>query len=64
MTKWEYKSIDLGQVDEHDEMDLLNAAGKSGWQLVAFLPPMRAILSRPRVDTKPSARFRLRVRSR
>lgn len=48
MTRWEYCELDLGETSKHhDEIDLLNRAGSQGWELVAVLPPVRALMKRP-----------------
>lgn len=48
MTNWEYDTIDLNILGRNQtEMDVLNAAGAQGWELVAINACNVAILKRP-----------------
>jgi Domain of unknown function (DUF4177) len=45
--QWEYQKVDLHDVPrKHDEIDILNDAGKDGWELVAITTNNMAILKR------------------
>jgi DNA-binding protein H-NS len=45
---WEYYELDLTNVPKRQsELDLLNRAGQQGWELIALLPPHRALMRRP-----------------
>src|SRR5262245_942766 len=47
MIEWEYRKIDLNQVGpRRDELDLLNAAGREGWELVGISVTNVAYLKR------------------
>lgn len=47
VSEWEYRKIALNQaVHKSDEVDLLNAAGLDGWELIALLPNHMAYLKR------------------
>jgi DNA-binding protein H-NS len=46
--EWEYRKIDLSQHRPRgDELDLLNAAGEEGWELVSITNNNIAYLKRP-----------------
>ncbi len=46
--EWEYDLIDLGVArGRQREIDILNEAGARGWELIAVLPPQRALMRRP-----------------
>ena len=48
MTAWKYRKIDLNQYrPRSDELDMLNAAGADGWELVAIASNNVAYLKRP-----------------
>ena len=48
MTEWEYRKIDLNQQrPPSDEVDMLNAAGAGGWELVGITTNNTAYLKRP-----------------
>ena len=48
MTEWEYRKIDLNQQrPRSDELDMLNAAGADGWELVSITSTNLAYLKRP-----------------
>ncbi len=48
MSEWEYRKIDLSQQGPRsDELDLLNAAGADGWELVGITSNNIAHLKRP-----------------
>jgi hypothetical protein len=63
MTRWEYARLDLASISANEtEVDLLNRAGESGWELVAITGNNTALLKRPlppppkaRATTKPSS---------
>jgi hypothetical protein len=47
MPSWEYEKIDLNSLPRNtDEIDLLNDAGKEGWELVAITPNNIAYVKR------------------
>jgi hypothetical protein len=47
MHQWEYQKVGLNDVPRnHDEIDILNDAGKDGWELVAITINNMAILKR------------------
>ncbi len=51
MSEWEYRKIDLNQHrPQRDEVDLLNAAGADGWQLVSLTSNNFAYLKRELED--------------
>ena len=48
VTEWEYRKIDLNhQRPRSDELDMLNAAGADGWELVGITTNNAAYLKRP-----------------
>ena len=48
MTEWEYRKIDLSQQHpRRDDLDMLNAAGADGWELVGVTSNNIAYLKRP-----------------
>jgi hypothetical protein len=48
MTQWEYRKIDLNQQrPRSDELEMLNAAGGDGWELVGITTNNAAYLKRP-----------------
>jgi len=47
MPNWEYDRIDLSSLPRRtDDIDLLNDAGKEGWELVAITPSNIAYVKR------------------
>lgn len=47
MLEWEYRKLDLGQVaNKMDEIDVLNRAGREGWELVSLTPNNQGYLKR------------------
>ena len=57
MLQWEYRAIDLNDLPRKvDELDLLNAAGDYGWELVAISVNRIAFLKR-QVDDARSTRL-------
>jgi hypothetical protein len=56
MPKWEYDKIDLsGIAAKAKDIDILNDAGKDGWELVAITRNNVAYLKRQLVDDPPQA---------
>lgn len=54
MSEWEYRKIDLNQHrPQGDELDLLNAAGAEGWELVGITSNNIAYLKRELEETAP-----------
>ena len=48
MTEWQYRKIDLNQQrPRSDELEMLNAAGADGWELVGITTNNAAYLKRP-----------------
>jgi hypothetical protein len=48
MPKWQYRRIDLNELSPRsNDVQLLNAAGAEGWQLVAVTSNRIAYLKRP-----------------
>ena len=46
--RWEYEKIDLNCAPrKSDDLDVLNGAGRDGWELVAVTPTNIAYLKRP-----------------
>jgi hypothetical protein len=55
VTEWEYRKIDLNQHrPQGDELDLLNAAGKDGWELVGIASNNIAYLKRELEELAPA----------
>jgi hypothetical protein len=47
MQQWEYHKLHLNDLPEQaDEIDILNDAGKDGWELITITPNNMAILKR------------------
>ena len=70
MPEWEYRKIDLNQYRPRgDELDLLNAAGADGWELVGIASNNMAYLnarwkkSRPRRIRTKLGRMRWQTRT-
>ena len=56
MPEWKYRKIDLNQYRPRgDELDLLNAAGGEGWELVGIASNNMAYLKREIGDVAPAA---------
>ena len=56
MAEWEYRKIDLNQYRPRgDELDLLNAAGAEGWELVGIASNNMAYLKREVEEAAPMA---------
>ena len=54
MTEWEYRTIDLNQHGSRsDEVELLNAAGADGWELVGITGNFIAYLKRAVAERAP-----------
>lgn len=57
MTEWEYRKVDLNQFRPRgDELELLNAAGGDGWELVGITSNNMAYLKRLVEDVGPVER--------
>ena len=55
MTDWEYRKIDLNlHRPQGDELDLLNAAGAEGWELVGITSNSIAYLKRELEELAPA----------
>lgn len=55
MPDWEYRKIDLNeQRPRSDELELLNAAGADGWELVSVTNNNIAYLKRPIEEVAPA----------
>lgn len=56
MPQWEYSKCNLGDARPRtDDIDLLNAAGKEGWELVVITINNLAYLRRPLGGSAPAA---------
>src|SRR6185436_6079943 len=56
VSEWEYRKIDLNQHrPQGDELDLLNAAGADGWELVGITSNNMAYLKREIEEIAPAA---------
>ena len=54
MSEWEYRKIDLNQHrPQDDELDLLNAAGADGWELVGITSNNIAYMKRELEELAP-----------
>ena len=63
MKYWEYEKIELNDLPRGmRDMDLLNAAGADGWELVAVTASNCAILKRP-IATASTAASRTRAKA-
>ena len=57
MPQWEYTKIDLNQISgTTDDIDLLNTAGRDGWELVGITTNNMAYLKRQLEDVEPAQR--------
>jgi len=57
MPQWEYTKIDLNQISGRtDDIDLLNTAGRDGWELVGITTNNMAYLKRQLEDVEPAQR--------
>lgn len=64
MAQWEYDKIDLNNVPAKvGELDLLNDAGKDGWELVAITANNMAYMKRRLDDVAPTLEERSPTRS-
>lgn len=55
MIQWDYSKVDLNQtLGRTDDIDLLEAAGAQGWELIAVMANNCAYLKRPREDIAPA----------
>jgi hypothetical protein len=66
MTQWEYAKVDLNNVPSNtSDLDLLNDAGKEGWELVTVTVNNFAVLKRevpPPPSAKPATRASMRAK--
>ena len=54
MARWEYRKIHLSELPRQgDDIDLLNAAGNDGWELVSITNSNIAYLKRPITEANP-----------
>jgi hypothetical protein len=59
MTQWEYSRIDLSDVPtKNTDMDLLEEAGKDGWELILITGNNVAYLKRPLPEAAPATKPR------
>ena len=57
MSQWEYQKIDLSNISAKiEDIDLLNAARRDGWELVATTPNHIAYMKRLVAAKRPAAR--------
>ena len=66
MTQWEYAKVDLNNVPANtSDLDLLNDAGKEGWELVTVTVNNFAVMKRevsPAPSTRPATRASVRAK--
>ena len=61
MTQWEYRKLDLNTTSARSsEIDLLDGAGKDGWELIRITANNFAYLKRALEDVAPAAPPRAR----
>jgi hypothetical protein len=59
MPQWEYRKINLNEVPRKtDDVDLLNGAGKQGWELFGVTANNVAYLKRPLAEPPPAQKTR------
>jgi hypothetical protein len=58
MAQWEYREINLNDLPQCDDVGVLAAAGKEGWELVAITDNGIAYLKRRINDSSPVRRRR------
>ena len=57
MGEWEYQKLDLNDArPRQDDVDMLNSAGREGWELVAVTPSGVAYLKHEVQTEKPRRR--------
>jgi hypothetical protein len=65
MSEWEYRKISLSEAPRRgDDVDLLNDAGKDGWELVGISNNNVAYLKRRQVEPVPVPAVRRRAAAR
>ncbi|HZT47291.1 MAG TPA: hypothetical protein VFA64_04905 [Hyphomicrobiaceae bacterium] len=65
MPQWQYRKIDLSSHDPRgDGIDLLNAAGRDGWELVIITSNHIAYLKRPVVEAAATRKAVVPVQKR
>lgn len=56
MLEWEYMRVDLGQTSNKlTEVDVLNAMGREGWELVLVTPHNHAFFKRRKQASRSAA---------
>jgi len=62
MAEWEYRKISLSEAPRRgDDIDLLNDAGKDGWELVGISNNNVAYLKRQQAEPAPAPTVRRRT---
>jgi hypothetical protein len=65
MSEWEYRKISLSEAPRRgDDIDLLNDAGKEGWELVGISNNNVAYLKRRQAEPAPPPPVRRKAASR
>jgi hypothetical protein len=65
MSEWEYLKINLSELPRTaDEVDVLNAAGREGWELVAVTNLNIAFLKRTVSEPAPTTGRKRRVQEK
>jgi len=61
MPEWRYDKIDLGGLPRRtSDIDVLNDAGKDGWELVTIMPNGMAYVKQPIIPDPPQSPTRKR----
>jgi hypothetical protein len=64
MVEWEYHKIDLNDVpSKSEDVDLLNNAGRDGWELIEITSNNFAYLKRQREELAPAKEAPPQIRS-